>query len=509
MSTITNCFSTIYLSAAREQLIREKERRARLQYERTVEERWRRLEEQRQKEELRRAAVEEKRRQQLEEERERLEALMRRSLERSLQLEQRTKRWNRGCPSGAGRNRPKHFVCIIESVNFSWKPHTLPRGKPLIQKNNPSHVFLYCTGYDKHVVCHHAAPCSPHRSPLCGALNSSDHSRLQGGSQSTPNTPKARSFRLRSERRNASPGYGSPVRRSESPASVNKHLSSPTCFPIINVLFLFIWVVLHECLYLCSIESAPGSTGKLAAGTTNAEEATKLLAERRRQARAQKELEEKKREEEEDRLQLWKEIAEEQRQQEAKAQQMKEERKKEEDIQVKKKEEEKQKAKDQEKELQAQNEKEVRGQFTSVVITAVLYEIYVRFYCYINCILHVFIFSFESFFYFIHINTSRLSNTEDLDNNYSLLYFSPASKEELISIPEFSPIIESQLSSMSNTRALEDLMDLTGSVSYPKLSSENNIGDCNRNLIEGVVSPMSDSKLIGVSSPSSNKLTIK
>lgn len=57
------------LSAAREQLIREKERRARLQYERTVEERWRRLEEQRQKEELRRAAVEEKRRQQLEEER--------------------------------------------------------------------------------------------------------------------------------------------------------------------------------------------------------------------------------------------------------------------------------------------------------------------------------------------------------------------------------------------------------------------------------------------------------
>lgn len=57
------------LSAAREQLIREKERRARLQYERTVEERWRRLEEQRHKEELRRAAVEEKRRQQLEEER--------------------------------------------------------------------------------------------------------------------------------------------------------------------------------------------------------------------------------------------------------------------------------------------------------------------------------------------------------------------------------------------------------------------------------------------------------
>lgn len=56
-------------SAAREQLIREKERRSQLQYERTVEERWKRLEEQKHKEELRRAAVEEKRRLQLEDER--------------------------------------------------------------------------------------------------------------------------------------------------------------------------------------------------------------------------------------------------------------------------------------------------------------------------------------------------------------------------------------------------------------------------------------------------------
>lgn len=90
-----------------------------------------------------------------------------------------------------------------------------------------------------------------------------------------------------------------------------------------------------------------------------------------------------------------------------------------------------------------------------------------------------------------------------------LLRSSPASKEELISIPEFSPVNEVQYSSLSNTRALEDLMDLTGSVTYPKLSSEGNIGDCNKNLIEGVVSPMSDSKLIGMSPQSSNKLSIK
>lgn len=46
--------------------------------------------------------------------------------------------------------------------------------------------------------------------------------------------------------------------------------------------------------------------GKVGAGTTDAEEATRLLAERRRQARAQKEQEEKKQEkEEEERLVNW------------------------------------------------------------------------------------------------------------------------------------------------------------------------------------------------------------
>lgn len=90
-----------------------------------------------------------------------------------------------------------------------------------------------------------------------------------------------------------------------------------------------------------------------------------------------------------------------------------------------------------------------------------------------------------------------------------MLYFSPASKEELISIQEFSPVNEVQHIGLSNTRALEDLLDLTGGVTFPKLSSDGNISDCNKNLIEGVVSPMSDSKLIGMSPSSSNKLSIQ
>lgn len=76
---------------------------------------------------------------------------------------------------------------------------------------------------------------------------------------------------------------------------------------------------------------------------------------------------------------------------------------------------------------------------------------------------------------------------------------SPTSREELISIPEFSPVGEFQHISMSNSRALEDLMDLTGSLSCSKRSPEVSIHDCNKNLIHGVVSPVSDSKLTEMS----------
>lgn len=414
--------------AAREQLIREKERRARLQYERTVEERWRRLEEQRQKEDLRRAAVEEKRRQQLEEERERLEALMKRSLERSLQLEQRTKRCSRGYHQGAGdcENAP---LPLSAASAFS---HGIASPIPAVSES---------------------APCSPHRSPFHTSVNRVDHNRagLQGGSQSTPNTPKKE--RLRRERRTASPGCGSPVRRSESPASFTKHLASPPTPSKIraqspsnahqyhysptrqrpnpsdnrkaendkvgkkgertkaetavkksadinslissppaqkNMASTEIAKTKSSDKYLkgdtiekCQSpergnqltskgdplemmtqsnfldgdkkkEAAP-CTGKVAAGTSNAEEASRLLAERRRQARAQKELEEKKREQQEEEGRLpeeRKQLAQEQQRQEPVNQQVKERGRREAGAHLKQEEEKR------EKELQAQMDRE-------------------------------------------------------------------------------------------------------------------------------------------------------
>ncbi|XP_049340200.1 ensconsin isoform X3 [Astyanax mexicanus] len=87
--------------AARESQILERERKAKLQVERQVEERQRKLEEQRRKEEQRRAAVEEKRKQKQEEEKEHYEAVMRRTLERSNRVEQRQKRWSWGGLSDA------------------------------------------------------------------------------------------------------------------------------------------------------------------------------------------------------------------------------------------------------------------------------------------------------------------------------------------------------------------------------------------------------------------------
>ncbi|XP_055004308.1 MAP7 domain-containing protein 2a isoform X2 [Boleophthalmus pectinirostris] len=720
--------------AAREQMIKEKERRAQLQYERTLEERCRRLEEQRLREEQRRVAVEEKRRQQLEEERERLEARMKRSLERSRQLEQRSRRWGRGYPG--------------------------------------------------------AAPCSPHRSPY-----RMDHSRvvLQGGSQSTPNTPKKQRLQ---KYRNASPGYSSPLRRSESPAAV-KNIASPTSkvvsqmrthspnnlqqnqnSPVRQNANISKGVkkaeeVKEKHTKLSKSESPQKSvqaersstdpktkgvppqgikvnmtekfhsperrnkgaqpnvqeadknkdtvssafSGKVAAGTTNEEEATRLLAERRRLARALKDQEEKKRAQEQEEKKRAQEQEEKKRaqeqeknraqeqeekkraqeeqerlkkepvkkpipqQQEAKVEVQKEEIKKvenlknesvnqtngeneqliqngkeekakmltpeearrqqqERDLQKQQEEEERQLRKkrieeimkrtrkgegdlkveesawadtgeipvsvdgkemaqtDQKVEVQTKSEnktvvnisvkqealntdpkenpkretiqkvdiqkpeetqksndnknctpkndvdqckqsnanikmanqinKAVKRESTGELVKRVVKSEtnYVTTEVSRQQSLHVSKADVTGVtqnqvtkpsvtplplgqltppvIKLAPLDVSAASSGDEVQS----MEVSPVSKEELISIPEFSPVIDGPNSGLSNSKALEDLMDLTGSVN-PRLSPQNHIGDCNQNLIQGVVSPISDSKLIRKSPPSPNKLTVK
>uniref|UniRef100_A0A3B3VCV7 MAP7 domain containing 2a n=1 Tax=Poecilia latipinna TaxID=48699 RepID=A0A3B3VCV7_9TELE len=442
--------------AAREQLIREKERRARLQYERTVEERWRRLEEQRQKEELRRAAVEEKRRQQLEEERERLEALMKRSLERSLQLEQRTKRWGRGYPPGAGIITIRKWTSISDFIIVDGNMLSCIIPSPMAR------LFALVNILTRNMRKRIGSGCLGYLSGLKSLLKK----------------------RLRRERRTASPVCGSPVRRSESPASVTSlsfcrlasktrtqspgsspqyHRSPTRCHPNQNddrkgedkKLEKKGEQPKAESAARTSAETknlnsssqavANTSTGKVGAGTTNAEEATRLLAERRRQARIFHFVN----------VSLFffynslaKEDAERQRQ--GREQQTQQE------------EEERQLRKKRIEEIM----KRTRKSEADMKVLAF------------------------KFYFFL------------------TMCFSPASKEELISIPEYSPNNEIEQGFMSHNQALKDLMDLTGSVTHTKLPSESTIGDCNKNLIRGVVSPMTDSKLIGVAPPSSNKLSV-
>lgn len=77
-------------------------------------------------------------------------------------------------------------------LSFSWMQHTLSTYFPWLLII-PLLLFVSSISFEKPLVCYPSAPCSPHRSPFYSSLNPADHSRAglhQGGSQSTPNTPK-------------------------------------------------------------------------------------------------------------------------------------------------------------------------------------------------------------------------------------------------------------------------------------------------------------------------------
>ncbi|NXC30397.1 MAP7 protein, partial [Campylorhamphus procurvoides] len=105
--------------AARESVWLEREERARQHYERHLEERRKKLEEQRLKEERRRAAVEEKRRQRLEEDKERHEAVVRRTIERSQKPKQRQNRWSWGGALHSRINNTDRDRRSVSTMNLS------------------------------------------------------------------------------------------------------------------------------------------------------------------------------------------------------------------------------------------------------------------------------------------------------------------------------------------------------------------------------------------------------
>ncbi|XP_043744055.1 ensconsin isoform X6 [Cervus elaphus] len=137
--------------AAREIVWLEREERARQHYEKHLEERKKKLEEQRLKEERRRAAVEEKRRQRLEEDKERHEAVVRRTMERSQKPKQRQNRWSWG---GALHGSPNIHSTARRLQLSPWESSVVNR---LL---TPTHAFL-ARSKSAAALSGDAASCSP------------------------------------------------------------------------------------------------------------------------------------------------------------------------------------------------------------------------------------------------------------------------------------------------------------------------------------------------------------
>uniref|UniRef100_A0A674J6W6 MAP7 domain containing 2 n=1 Tax=Terrapene triunguis TaxID=2587831 RepID=A0A674J6W6_9SAUR len=587
--------------AAREQQILEKERRAKLQYEKQIEERWRKLEEQRQREEQKRAAVEEKRKQKLREEEERLEAMMRRSLERSQQLEQKQKRWSWGGALTAGsggrdgesENTPPPLLGLAantlpsdpvtstaaaDSYNacdkLSASTMNLPKQmeSPISKRLSSSTAAITYSPDRVFHICPRVAPASPLKSPYKPSPTRSAE-RKKAASASTSDAMKgataAETEKIKREKRPTTPvsssGLGSPLRRSDSPASISKRPASPAPPKTVtktypqspkNVKQYPASPVKHRVTSnlsqetpkkkadkekenttnhkpqlssteevvgqavaekhvpsagktesseggFCGKDISKAAAGKLTAGTTDAEEATKILAEKRRQARLQKEQEEQERQEREERERLEREelkrkTEEERIRLEEEACKREEERRREEEEARRRAEDDARRRAEEEKMLKEKQEKELqaktpvkRNQGLGCAAAETLSR-------------DIFSNGLKSVTGLIQLGAidGKSNSMDDSTDEVQSMDVSPVSKEELISIPEFSPMNElipggsMDQNGTSNAKALEDLLDFTGQATYSKISSENiSLDDCNKNLIDGFNSPGQENTL--------------
>ncbi|XP_039388536.1 ensconsin isoform X2 [Mauremys reevesii] len=473
--------------AARESVWLEKEERARQHYEKHLEERKKKLEEQRLKEEKRRAAVEEKRKQRIEEDKERHEAVVRRTIERSQKPKQKQNRWSWGGPihrsssvnntdpdrrSVSTMNLSKHVdpvinkrlssssATLLNSPDRARRLNLSPLEKSIVSRLlMPTHSFLArskstaaLSGDAVIPICPRSASCSP-ISPLSykamNCRNPADRPKFfdttSGRRRTThsagtdkrekdlsssvkklhsPSNPKTRSLALSpvwhaskslpflpgtpkqitsppgsskvpsSQTRPPSPGNIRPIKKELKPDSQKKgpekepekaaeeqtEESKAISASAGESVGEGLSVKLEPAQAAPALPPAPPATSpspvssKASAGTTDPEEATRLLTEKRRLAREQREREEQERKEREETERLKKEalsqkIAEERarreeeeaRRQEAERQrrQVEQEREKEEELR-RQAEEKDQKEKEEMERIQKQKEEAAR-----------------------------------------------------------------------------------------------------------------------------------------------------
>ncbi|XP_058906787.1 MAP7 domain-containing protein 2 isoform X12 [Kogia breviceps] len=646
--------------AAREQQILEKQKRAKLQYEKQIEERWRKLEAQRQRGEQKRAAVEEKRRQKLREEEERLEAMMRRSLERTQQLELKKKcSWGTSLAAGPGgreacdklststMNLPKQTEPPMSkrlsssTATMSYSPDRAPAG-PLKSsyKSSPTRNAekKRTTSTSGVGDAGKGAPAGAEASPtekmkrgprttasvpnvgLMSPLRRCDFPAGVSKRSSSPVTPKATSKAYPQSPKNVKPPYpGSPVKyrlpafsgqetpkkkaekeksNKEREGALAQQAAGPPGeeAPEKHVADRHA-TEKHEAA--AGKAEGGGASWKPTAGTTDAGEAAKMLAEKRRQARLQKEQEEQERleKEEQDRLEreelqrkaegerLRLEAAARKQEEEKERQEEEEKRKAAEEAKRRAKEElllkgeqekEKQEKEKQEKAmiekqkeaaeakaqeaakqmrlereqimLQIEQERlerkkrideimkrtrksdvslEVKKEDPKVELQPAVcvenktkpvvpnkIEINGLNTCQeVNGVERaapetfpqdVFANGLKPVGGLVHLDAldGKSNSLDDSTEEVQSMDVSPVSKEELISIPEFSPVSEMipgvslDQNGTGNARALQDLLDFTGPPIFPKRSSENlSLDDCNKNLIEGFNSPGQENTL--------------
>ncbi|KAM6285319.1 MAP7 domain-containing protein 2 isoform 5-T5 [Spheniscus humboldti] len=498
-------------------------------------------------------------------------------------------------------------------------------------------------------ICPRVAPASPLKSPYKPSPTRSTD-RKKATSPSTSDAMKGaaaadvtQTEKIKKEKRPATPGsssgMGSPLRRSDSPAAMSRRSASPATPKTVaktypqspkNAKQYPASPVKHRATSNLNQETpkkkadkekenvshqkSPGtrtdeagqvasekhvpsagktenSEGKITAGTTDAEEASKILAEKRRQARLQKEQEERERQEREERERLEREeqkrkVEEERLRLEEEARKKEEERKCEEAAARKKAEEEARRRAEeeqmlkekQEKELQAKLEKqreeaeirareaaeqlrlereqimqqieqerlerkkrideimkrtrrsetpEIKKEEPKLEVPSTLNvekqpkalilsqpEINGLATCLKNKSLEsaasvipsqdVVANGLKSVPGLIQLEAvdGKSNNMEDSTDEVQSMDVSPVSKEELISIPEYSPMnelmpgVSLDQNGTSNAKALEDLLDFTGQATYSKMSSDTiSLDDCNKNLIEGFNSPGQENTL--------------
>ncbi|KAK7152774.1 hypothetical protein R3I93_010867 [Phoxinus phoxinus] len=350
-----------------------REERAKQFYEKHLEERRKKLEEQRQREERRRVAVEEKRRQRIKEERERFESVVRKTMEKSQKAKQKpghcsrrvTKNENKNAschtmnssttrkpkvhcgkvPSRPASSSPK--VTIRRTTNRELvakgdfeeqdlkKPQQTTEIKPKQDTNPPGHTVLPPSWLQNRSHVRHATLKQDSLPPLPEEEDLEPEYGLSSGHPQPDETLTQQRLR-------------------DNQLQVNQATNGPLTPPTGS-----------------QINNGPSQIGDGAqvrptTWTTDPEQATRILAEKRRQARLQREKEEEERRQKEEterksREELARRRAEERASQEAEAMRLEEEkRKREEEERLQAEEENARRQKEEEKRLQQQREEEAR-----------------------------------------------------------------------------------------------------------------------------------------------------